>query len=79
MFNLFVFSVGALVVVKYVFGNDKENIEKENNYPSGYELKRELRDIAIYSIDKALINIDLIEEYIFRDYVYTYEKLGRLY
>ncbi len=79
MFNLFVFSLGALVAVKYVLGNDKENIEKGNNYPSGYELKRELRDIAIYSIDKALINIDLIEEYIFRDYVYTYEKLGRLY
>ena len=46
---------------------------KYSNYPSGYELKRQLRDIEIYDIDTYSVNYDLIEEQIFKDYVFDYE------
>ena len=52
---------------------DSISNSKYNNYPSGYELKRELRDIEIYDIDTYLINYDLIEEQIFKEYVFDYE------
>lgn len=53
----------------------KDNISNSryNNYPSGYELKRQLRDIEIYDIETYLINYDLIEEQIFKEYVFDYE------
>lgn len=44
----------------------------------GYELKRELRNIPLYDLGIEIqnINIDAIENYIFRDYVYNYEKIS---
>ena len=64
-----IISLFALAFIcKDIIGNSKYN-----NYPSGYELKRELRDIEIYDIDTYLINYDLIEEQIFKDYVFDYE------
>ena len=36
-------------------------------------LKRQLRDIEIYDIDTYSVNYDLIEEQIFKDYVFDYE------
>jgi hypothetical protein len=50
--------------------------KKYSNYPSGYELKRQLRNIVIYEYDVSNLNYDLIEEYIFRDYVYNFEKIS---
>ena len=54
----------------------KENYSKYNSYHSGYELKKELRNIVIYEYDIVNINIELVEEYIFRDYVYYYEIIS---
>lgn len=69
MFYLGIISIFTLAFVL------KDNISssKYNNYPSGYELKRQLRDIEIYDVDTYLLNYDLIEEQIFKDYVYDYE------
>ena len=71
MFSFFVLSLGAYMLL--LGTNDKNKIEK---YPSGYELKKELRQIPIYEYDVATLNYDLIEDYIFREYVYTFEIAG---
>lgn len=65
-------SVISILALAFIFKDNISN-SKYNNYPSGYELKRELRDIEIYDIDTYLINYDLIEEQIFKDYVFDYE------
>lgn len=44
------------------------------NIQVGYELKRQLRKTIIYDYDITNLNYDLIEDYIFRDYVYNFEK-----
>lgn len=75
MFNFFLFALSALMIVgvgEKNGGNNSNN--KSNNYPSGYELKRQLRNTIIYDYDITSLNYDLIEEYIFRDYVYNFEK-----
>lgn len=65
-------SFGAMIATFFT----KENCSKYNNYPSGYELKRELRNLVIYEYDVLNINIESMEEYIFRDYVYYYEIIS---
>ncbi len=76
MFNFFIFSLCAYAVIVIVGGDKNKNVcsNEYNNYPSGYELKRQLRVIPIYEYDISNLNYDLIEEYIFRDYVYNFEK-----
>lgn len=73
MFNFFIISLSAYALVT-IFGDDKRKNESSKKYPNGYELKRELRNITIYDYDVSTLNYDLIEDYIFRDYVYNYEK-----
>lgn len=73
MFNFFIISLGVYALVSFT-GDNKSSKKSSNNYPTGYELKRELRNIPIYDYDVSSLNYDLIEEYIFRDYVYNYEK-----
>lgn len=41
---------------------------------AGFQLKRELRKIPLYELEKERSNIDYIEEFIFREYVFYYEK-----
>lgn len=73
MINFVFISLGVYALVKTI-GDNKSSNRSSNKYPSGYELKRELRNIAIYDYDVSSLNYDLIEEYIFRDYVYNFEK-----
>lgn len=47
-----------------------------NLYHHGYELKQELRKIPLYGIEIQNINLEAIENYIFRDYVYHFEKVS---
>ena len=72
MFYVVIISFGALICTYLT----KESCNKYNNYPSGYELKRELKNVILYEYDLLNINIELIEEYIFRDYVYNYEVIS---
>lgn len=74
MFNFFLFALSALMIVG--IGEKNESNNNSNNYPSGYELKRQLRKTIIYDYDITSLNYDLIEEYIFRDYVYNFEKVS---
>ncbi len=75
MFSFFVLSLGAYMLL--LGTNDKNELGNcSKKYPSGYELKKELRKIPIYEYDVATLNYDLIEEYIFREYVYTFEIAG---
>ena len=73
MFNFFIISLGVYALVT-ITGDNKSSKKSNSSYPSGYELKRELRNITIYDYDVSSLNYDLIEEYIFKDYVYNYEK-----
>lgn len=68
----FVMVAGAVAIV--LNGEDKCNNTRTQSYPSGLQLKRELRNTINYNHDIYNINFDLIEDYIFRDYVYDYEK-----
>jgi len=74
MFNFFLFALSALMIVG--IGEKNESNNNSNNYPSGYELKRQLRKTIIYDYDITSLNYDLIEEYIFRDYVHNFEKVS---
>ena len=66
--------LGVILIFVLIFVlKDDVSSSKYNSYSSGYELKRKLRDIEIYDIDKYLLNYDLIQEQIFKDYVYDYE------
>lgn len=75
MFDFFIISLSTFIVLKYIGKNNEEIIYSNecNNYPSGYELKNQLRKTIIYDYDITNLNYDLIEEYIFRDYVYNFE------
>lgn len=75
MFDFFIISLSTFIVLKYIGKNNEEKTYSNecNNYPSGYELKNQLRKTIIYDYDITNLNYDLIEEYIFRDYVYNFE------
>lgn len=75
MFYFFLFSLSALMIVGGLEENKKCS-NNESNYPSGFELKRQLRNTIIYDYDITSLNYDLIEEYIFRNYVYNFEKIS---
>lgn len=74
MVYFFLFSLSALMIVGGLEKDNKCSNNNSSSYPSGYELKRQLRNTIIYDYDISNLNYDLIEEYIFRDYVYNYEK-----
>lgn len=80
MFQFFIISLSLLLVVggikssnSYNNKNKKDYSKSSIQYPSGYELKNELRNIPIYEYDISNLNLDSIENFIFRDYVYNYE------
>lgn len=68
----FVILGGAFAII--LNGKNNSNNIQNKSYPTGLELKRELRKTMNYNHDINNINFDLIEEYIFKDYVYDYEK-----
>ena len=49
---------------------------KRSHFLHGYELKQELRKIPLYGIEIQNINIEAIENYIFSEYVYHYERVS---
>lgn len=46
------------------------------NYPKGKELLNELQKIGIQGVNLCTFNMELIDPYIFRHYVYRYEMIG---
>ncbi|MDO4283511.1 MAG: hypothetical protein Q4D02_07735 [Clostridia bacterium] len=56
-----------------LFGTPKD---KEKEYPKGMELLKELRKIGMPNRNLCTFNMEKIDPYIFREYVYRYEVLG---
>ena len=68
-----VITIGGAIAI--ILNGENNNTNKQSkSYPTGLELKRELRRTINYNHDIWSINMDLIEDYVFRDYVYDYEK-----
>lgn len=81
MFNFFIISLSLYLIICGGKENNKKSKDCSNisSYPSGYELKNELRTIPIYDYDISNLNFESIENYVFRDYVYNFEKNRRIY
>lgn len=63
--------IAGIILIKYLVGaNDKKS------YPKGKELLNQLQKIGIQGTNFYTFNIELIDPYIFRDYVYRYEMIG---
>ena len=68
-----IITIGGAIAI--ILNGENNNTNKQSkSYSTGLELKRELRRTINYNHDIWSINMDLIEDYIFRDYVYDYEK-----
>ncbi len=53
-----------------------DNKEDKNDFPTGYELLKELREINMPGYDLWKYDLFSFDSYIFREYVYTYEVTG---
>lgn len=50
--------------------------EREEKYPKGTSLLKELKKIYTYDNSIYIFNMERIDPYIFRDYVYRYEIIA---
>lgn len=52
------------------------NKNANEEYPNGTELLKELRKVYIHGINLYTFNMEKIDPFIFREYVYRYEVIG---